>query len=520
MANITPAPLGPRLTSILEGQDIQPGDGPSYELCKAIWLYHPLGDKIAAAPVRLAQSQDREIKVPGGPEEMLVDEFRKQWTSLGASDHLLNVKSQSRVYGLASIGCGERGKDPGEPLDLANIWKADIFFNVLDPLNTSGLIINQDPNSPDFQKFEHLRVNGIQWDRSRTKTLMNEQSVYIAWTSSAFSYAGRSVFQRSLYPLKSFISTMRTDDMVAKKAGLLVAKIQQAGSIIDRIMQAMTAVKRALLGQGQVGQVLSIGSDDAVESLNLRNLDTALRQAREDILKNIATGAGDMPAKLLTQEAFVEGFGEGTEDAKLIAMWIDRLRIEMAPEYRWMDEICMRRAWSPEFYETVKTKFPDQYGRVEYQAAFYRWRNRFQSTWPSLIKEPPSELVEVDDVRAKAAIAAFQVVSPELDPENRAKLVETVYQIFNSMENLFPGARLELDYDKLLDYMEQQPDDVDDLEQVENAGAERPFSGHDAARTRRDGVVDINRWIATRPGLNHQRLEARLSAVERALAQR
>ena len=79
--------------------------------------------------------------------------------------------------------------------------------------------------------------------------------------------------------------------------------------------------------------------------------------ARENILKNCAI-AGDMPAVLLNEETYVEGFGEGTEDARRVAMFVKRMREEMDPQYRWFDEIAMHRAWCPEFYATVQKRYP------------------------------------------------------------------------------------------------------------------------------------------------------------------
>src|SRR6185312_1534138 len=513
MATISSTSLGNMLQTVMDAQEIQPGDEPSYEICKAIFLAHPLGDKIAAAPIRLAQSQNRDINIPTGPEEVLVERFREVWNALDCSAHLLNLKTQARVYGLASIGVGTKEAKAGDPLNLDTLWKDEIFFNVWDPLNTAGLIVDQDPNSPTFQKPGSVRVNGIPWHPSRTKTVLNEQSIYIAWTAAAFSYAGRSVYQRGLYPLKSFIETMRTDDMVARKAGLLVAKMEQPGSIVDRVMSAMMAIKRALLRQGQTNDVLGVSTKESIESLNLQNIDGAMAMARNDIIKNIATSAGDMPAKLLTQESFVEGFGEGTEDAKLIAMYIDRIRIEMDPEYRWFDEIVMRRASSPEFYETIQRRYPSDYAEVEYKLAFYRWRNAFKATWPSLIKEPPSELVGVEDVKAKALIALFQVMSPELDPDNRAGLVQSVFDTVNSMENLFPGAIFSLDYDKLVDHLETAPaESEEELADTENAHPAPPFSGHDS-RDRR--VVDISGWLSSNPSAGGRTLTLGGDAIER-----
>ncbi len=48
-------------------------DDPSYQLCKTIFLFHPLGQKIASAPVKMAQFLPREITIPDGPEKELVE---------------------------------------------------------------------------------------------------------------------------------------------------------------------------------------------------------------------------------------------------------------------------------------------------------------------------------------------------------------------------------------------------------------------------------------------------------------
>ncbi len=497
MAEVTvdTAGLGSNLSAILDAEDIRPGDDPSYQVCKAIYLYHPLGGKICESPVRLAQSQNREITVASaeGIEEMLVERFEETWRALDMSAILLNLRTQARIYGLAGAGLGEKGKDSSAPLDLDELWKADIYFNVFDPLNIPGLIIDQDPNSPTYQKFSDVRVNGKPWHRSRTKVVQNESSIYLAWTSSAYAYAGRSCFQRALYMLKSFLNTMVVDDQVARKAGLLIAKQEQPGSVIDQIMGAMAAVKRWLLKSGGNNQVLSIATTESVESLNLRNVDGALQSARNDIIKNIAT-AVDMPAKLLTQEAFVEGFGEGTEDAKAVAQFIDRLRIEMEPEYAWADTVVQHRAWSPEWYETVRERYPADFGNVEYKTAFYSWRNNFRAVWPSLIREEPSQLAVIDDIKLKAVIAYVQVHAPLFAavPELLAELLRWSQAAVNVNETLFRGEKLNLDFDQLLASLkDRQESGQHELEEEENARPNRPFSGHDSA-----GIAFLKDWAA------------------------
>lgn len=503
MASVTfdTSGLGNGLTQILEAEDLVPGSEPSYAICKQIYLLHPLGGKLAESPIRIAQSQDREITIAGaeGIEEELVGRFDKTWRELDMSAVLLNVRTQARVYGLSSVGLGEVGKDPNTPLDLDRLWQAKIFMNVFDPLNTPGLIIDQNPNSPTYQKFTDLKVNGQVWHRSRTKTIQNEFSIYLAWTSPSYAYSGRSIYYRILFPLKSYLNTMVVNDMVARKAGLLVSKQAQPGSVVDRIMLAGAAVKRFFLQLGGNNQVLTIGNDETIESLNLQNIDGALSMARNNIIKDIATGT-DTPAHLVTQEAYVDGFGEGTEDAKAVAQYIDRLRLEMAPEYAWADEITRRRAWTPDWYETLQKRFPSDFGKVDFKTAYYKWSNAYKATWPNLIRQGPEELAVVDEIKMKSAIAAVQVHAPLLGgaPEQLAELLRWSQAVINVQDNLFGGEKLNLDFDAIAAAYEEQKETQRDaaqaqLEHTENAGVERPFSRNDDA-----GVAFVKEWQSPR----------------------
>ena len=446
--------LGSLLQDLLNTDQLQPGDDVSYQMCKALYVGHPLGRKMARAPVELAMSEPREIAVPDGPEEMCVEAYLKAWKEVRARENIINLATQARVYGIASVAMGELGVkgDTTEPVDLKRLWQAEPYFNILDPLNTAGsLVTSQDPNSPLYQKWGDLWVNGQRYHRSRTVTMMNEEPLYIAWSTSAFGFVGRSVYQRAFYPMKSFLQSMVTDDLVTLKAGLIVARLEQVGSFVDKIMKTMFGVKRALLKQARTGGVLSIGKDELIETVNMRNVNEAMSASRENIIKNIATAA-DMPAKLLTQESFVEGFGEGTQDAYAVVQYINGLRTELDPIISWFDTICQYRAWNPEFYEVVQHKYPDEYGNVPHHVALYRWRNSFRALWPDLIKEKPSEAVDRDKVRLESLISLVEVFAPMLDPFNKAQLVQAVYDQLNTHEHLFGGAKFDLDADALMDH--------------------------------------------------------------------
>ncbi|WP_244121618.1 anti-CBASS protein Acb1 family protein [Burkholderia gladioli] len=450
--------MSPELMRLLAADDLQPGSPPSYEMCKTIYSYHPLGAKMAEAPYEEALSQDREITIPGAPEDDLVEAFRREWAKLGtvgADEIIKNFMTLKRVYGIASLIVGARELPTNEPLPLDRLHELDLYFNILDPLNTAGsLVLNQNPNASDFQKPQYLRVANHDYHPSRAVIALNEAPIYIEWTNSAFGFVGRSVYQRALYPLKSYVQSMITDNQIIEKSGLLVYKMKSPGAVIDKVALAWGNLKRRMLKGAKTGNVMSIGLDESIESIDLKNIRDAAEFARTNVIKNIATAA-KMPAVMIAQDTLTEGFGEGTEDAKMIARFIDRIRIEMGPAYEFLDPIVMRRAWSPEFYASMQRKYPD-YAGVPYATAFVQWKNAFTATWPNLLVEPDSERIKTDDVITKAAIACVEVMLPELDPENKATAIAWLAEVMNERKLMF-SSPLEIDIEALKSYEPPAP---------------------------------------------------------------
>jgi hypothetical protein len=456
-SQLTLSSPGSQLVSLLLCDQIIPGSPVGYETAKIIYSYHPLGAKLAEAPINMAQSQERQITIPGGPEERLIQAFKREWQRLGVigADQLIkNTMVMSRVYGISSLVAGERGQNPANPMDLKRLASAELYFNVLDPLNTAGsLVLNQDPNAPDFQKPRQLRVAGQDWHSSRACVMMNEQPVYIEFTTSAFGFVGRSVYQRALYPLKTFVQSMVTDDTVMKKIALLIWKAKSPSSAISQRIMNIFGWKRGNLQSGTTGQVLQIGEDEDIQSLNFQNLEGAGKLTRENVLKNIAMAAG-MPARLVDQETMASGLSDGTEDAKQIARYIDRVRLEMQPLYAFCDEIVQRRAWSEEFYAALQGDIKD-YRKIPYETAFYQWKNSFQATWPNLLVEPDSKLAEVEKVKFESATALTEVMTPFLDPDNLAKMLDWVAEQTGERKQLFPTP-LVLDLPALEKHLEEK----------------------------------------------------------------
>lgn len=448
----------PELITLLDSDDIQPGMSAGYQTCKTIYLFHPLGGKMVDRPIKMAMNESRTVHISQayGIEQRLRDAFEREWKALGADKHIANAARISRIYGVSAIAMLVDNQEPSSAVDYRTLYKHNVTFNILDPLNTAGsIVLNQDPNAQDFQKVDGIRVAGKPYHKSRCVVQQNEDPIYLAYNSAAFGFTGRSVYQRALFPLKSFIQTMRTDDMVSVKGGLLVTKIQGPSSVVNNMMQKLSGIKRMMLKRGKTGEVLQIGANDSIESIDLSNLEKPLDSSRNHILENIAAAA-DMPAIILNSETFAQGFGEGTEDARSVAVYIDNIREWLEPLYDYFIRICQYRAWSIEFFQSLRADFPDL--KNTYSLYFSSWINNFEYRWPSSLKEPESEKVKVDEIRFKAIVSMLEVLLPQVntDDENRSLLIEWAQANANANENLFPQ-RLDLDIDSLKANRPQQP---------------------------------------------------------------
>ena len=445
------------LMEFLQAEAIEPGSPVGYQTCKAIFEFHPLAAKIIEKPIVLALSKPRLITMDCQPKEMLIKAFHEEWNSLDATNVIRDVTFLKRVYGVAAVIYGAEGVPTDQPIDPWTLPDLDIYFNKLDPLNLAGsTVTNQNPNAPDFQKPKaFITAAGQPYHPSRSCIVFNNTPIYLAYQSSGFGFTGRSVFQRALYPLKSFVQSMVTDDLVTFKAGLLVIKQKQSGSIVNRLMQVGAGIKRSMLQQGTTGNVLSIDVDEDIESIDLNNTDTAMTTARDNIVANIAA-ATETPAILLKDEAFTNAFAEGTEDSKAIAQYVTGLRNDMRSLFTFFDKIVMHRAWNKQFYEAVQAKYPEMYAGKTYEEAFYEWKDAFRPLWENLIEETPSEKVKTEEVKLKGITEMLRTILPVINPENRAIAIQWAQDNLSEMPDMFKST-MQLDIDAIADYEPPTP---------------------------------------------------------------
>lgn len=461
MAEYFPSyPTSGELGKILLADDLQPGDPVGYETAKRIYEYHPLGGKLAEKPVSMALSQEREIMIDGAPGDDVIEEFKRAREELNIDEQIHRLGVIAKIYGIGAMFIGIKDVDPKEPLSIEELRDPTLYINAVDPLNAAGsLILNQDPLDPDYLKPRELAIQGTRFHRSRSVVLMNEMPIYLGWTDSAFGFSGRSVFQRILFSLKAYVECMRSAEMLARKCGVIVAKTKQQSSAANQIASMFMRNKREETKLARTGQVLSISVEEDVYALDLTNTGPALEIALKQIRETIACGSGT-PSILVNEETFTQGFGEGTEDAKNVASFIEAQRRWLEPVLAFTDRIAQARAWTPEFYSLIQSRYPEYKDRP-YDATVAQWRQQFKAEWPAYLKESETEKSARIREQLKSLNETFALLWDKLDPDNKMRALEWIQDCVNSMPDIVPS-QLMLDPMALQEWLEEQADKAEE----------------------------------------------------------
>ena len=125
------------LRDFMQLSELVPGDEPSYQACKAVYVAHPLGAKMAETPDRHGPEPGAQDSPPGAPRRRM-EAFEDEFKAIGATEAIRQTKVMSRVYGIATCGVIAEGVPPDRPLTPKQMRDLRIAFNIWDPLNTAG----------------------------------------------------------------------------------------------------------------------------------------------------------------------------------------------------------------------------------------------------------------------------------------------------------------------------------------------------------------------------------------------
>lgn len=393
---------------------IEPGHGLSYQLAKQIYLEHPMGGRIVDNVINLAFSQQRTI---AGIPEAAKKAFKSAWSAARADTAIKNVARHARIYGIGTL------VDLGEG-----------SFKVYDPLITAGsLVASLDPLSRDFLSPNDPVVQDLKFTPANSIVAFNGTPIYLAYSQSAFGYTGRSVYYNMLPLLAGFLVSTEVDTLVLKKSGVLIAKTKPTGAAVNRLSQWWQRKKASDVKRALNGNVLAVEVDESIETLNMQNTSDAMTTARNNVISNIAT-ALDAPAVILQNDVLTNGFGEGKEDAKIIAQYVERYRTELEHLFDWMTPRIQKLAWTEEWYESFKLGNP-AYKEVPYATAINYWENHFEYEWPNYLIEPDSEKVKKEEAGFNAYRALYETLQAGIKtPATRRALAQALLDLTDSDE--------------------------------------------------------------------------------------
>jgi hypothetical protein len=239
--------------------------------------------------------------------------------------------------------------------------------------------------------------------------------------------------------LAAFLVSMEVDALVLKKSGVLVAKTKPVGAAANRASHWWQRKKASDVKRSLNGNVLAIETDEDISTLNMANTADAMTTARNNVISNIAT-ALDAPAVILQNDVLTNGFGEGKEDSKVIANFVERYRNEIEHIFEFMIPRIQELAWTEEWYASFVMANPS-YASISFQSATNHWRNNFEYKWPNYLTEPDKEKREGQERIFNAYKTLYETLQAGVqNPETRRALAQSIVDLTNNddMAQLLP----------------------------------------------------------------------------------
>lgn len=364
----------------------------SYQQCKDIYTYWPLGRRVASSLPTFALSAGREFSFgdfPGDCASRFVDTL----TFYGIDDLVKHCAIYARVFGLAGIYVVCDKVDETKPLTHEDIQESVIGFNLLDPLILNGVDIDQNPLSLNYQKITAVKINGAVTNPKRVVTIFNDMTFYLRWVTSTFNWGSTSIYQNMVALIKSWNRCVLALERIATKAGALVVKSRD-GSVLNAV--TLNAAKRTLnlIRNLQNDGAASVEKDTDIEFFSLTGVgevDAIIEQMNSLILMALS----DTPASLLLDKELARGFSDGREDMKSLLIAVDSFRRNsLSPLYAFLDKIMLSKAFNDSFLNTLKEKYPQDLNNTPNSVLREEIMASYKFTWGNLYPDTETETLE------------------------------------------------------------------------------------------------------------------------------
>lgn len=381
----------------------------SYQECKDIYTYWPLGKRIASALPTFAMSAEREVKF-GNLPPVVAEVFKECCVKYNINHLIKQVAIYARVFGVAGIYVSHTKADKLKPLKNQDYENGEIGFNVLDPLVMNGATISQDPLSQDFQKLESFKINGHSVDANRVCAVFNDIPFYLRWVSSTFNWGSPSVYQNMYGLIKSWNRCVVALERMATKAGSVIVKSRDTAVLNATTVEAAKKTLTLIRDMQNDGAAM-IEKDGDVEFFNLTGVDVVdsiISQMNQLILMALA----DTPSAILLDKDLAQGFGEGSEDMKALLMAVDSFRAQiLRPLYDFVDGVLLRVCFNEskltellkEYKKDIKCKSTAELRELILKEYRFEWGNLYPETEATKLDNTSKELANLQVLQSLGA---------------------------------------------------------------------------------------------------------------------
>jgi hypothetical protein len=370
----------------------------SYDNCKTILNYHPLAPAITRKPFTDAFARGFEYSFP---DNNIVPEAKERFEKMAekATEWVIDTYRLALGYGLSGLSLVIDGENPAAPIDTGWISSQleNLFsFNSLDPLPIAGSVVTDlDPNSPKFLKSFAFRVRGQSYHFSRCQVVVNpvESKDYLKYRSENYGFNPPSIFVRALPALQQYLRLRIAENFLGSKVASIVINQDVKSSVYDKITEVISKIKRSKVDDLTNGQVITIGLDDKISSLDLANAHQVMAYLHESNMNDLASSTG-WQASYLKHAMLSTGFADGSNDAAQIDKMLFGVQGFTKKTFQWIDDILFYCAWTDSFIDSIAQQYPDIYRGYSRNQIRNMWRTGYERIYNPPTAEPAKDKSE------------------------------------------------------------------------------------------------------------------------------
>lgn len=347
----------------------------SYEECRQIYRFWPLGKRVAAALPNFAMSAGRNFLIKNAPPE-IAEEIKKTAEQIDLEGTVNKASIYARIYGLSFIFVSTQDNNPDKPLTYKDIQQG-FNFNVLDPLAMGGNIsIDINPLSYNFNKPLGFTIKGHKVNSKRVLACYNDIPLYYQWNKSSFSWSGPSIYQNMTLLIRSWNRAIIAIQRMSTKAASIIVKSKDIAYQTGVNLQAINK-NLSLIRDMENDGITDIKVGEEVEFFNLTGI-SEIDTIIDKIHSGLMMALNDTPSSILLDRHLAQSMSDGDNDMKAIIIAVDKFRKGiLTPIYEFVDKFLLYKTFSPALIKQMKNKYPDLYANMGENEILAHWMENY-----------------------------------------------------------------------------------------------------------------------------------------------